>query len=156
MRIVNIVMGAVDSMMGIMNGRMGRVTRHKRIGQAEWIRVSLITVSDGWAAARGHVIPWRSSLGRRREFPWRWRSVQWWCGRWWRCFTNFYTRDGTVARYSTTFPGWRLALKTYIYIYILIWSNIIYIYYIIYLSTIVLTRLSVIWWRWLYLYRTQR
>lgn len=58
MRIVNIVMRTMDSMMGIMNGRMGSVTGHKRVGQAERIRVSLITISDSWAAACRHVIPW--------------------------------------------------------------------------------------------------
>lgn len=56
MRIVNVMMGAMDPVVGIMNGRIS-VAGHKRIGQAERLRDSLITIPDSRATARRHVIP---------------------------------------------------------------------------------------------------
>lgn len=58
MRIVDIVMRTVDAMVGVVNGWVRSMTRHKRrVGEAERVRVSLITISDSWAAPCRHVIP---------------------------------------------------------------------------------------------------
>ena len=58
MRIVNVVMRTVDAVVGVVNGRVSSMPRDKgRIGQAERVGVSLITISDGWTAACRHMIP---------------------------------------------------------------------------------------------------
>lgn len=160
----NVVMRIVNPMVGVMNGRMRGMTGHERVRQAERVCVSLITISDSWTAACRHVISRWSPLGRRWELPWRRSSVQWRCRRGWRSFTNFYSRNGAVSGYSTALPRRRFTLKLYRYRSCIeskkLWWNdrteILVKCTDVYLSTIVLTRLSVIWRRWLDLYRTQR
>lgn len=133
MRVVDTVMGTVDPVVGIVNGGVRIVAGYEGIRESERVRVSLVTISYGGTTAGGHVIARRSSLGCRGEFPW-WRSrVQWRRRRLRRCLSDFDAGDGAVPRYSSTFPGWRLAL-----------------------STVVLTRLPVVRRRRLDLYGTQR
>lgn len=62
---MNVVMGAVDPVVRVVNGQMGIVTGQQRMGQPKRFSVSLKTIPDGWAAAGRHVIAGRSSLRRR-------------------------------------------------------------------------------------------